>query len=89
MGEITTLIEKKLQDALSPTTLEVIDDSEMHRGHGGYREGGESHFTVIIQSDAFKGQSRVAMQRMVMQTLKEELAGPVHALAIKASAPNG
>lgn len=88
MGEITTLIEKKLQDALSPTSLEIIDDSEMHRGHGGYREGGESHFTVIIQSDAFKGQTRVAMQRMVMQALKEELAGPVHALAIKASAPN-
>ena len=87
MGEVTKQIEKKLTEALNPSLLEVIDDSESHRGHSGHREGGESHFTVIIQSPSFAGQSRVAMQRMVMTALKEELAGPVHALAIKASVP--
>jgi len=87
MGEVTTQIEKKLTDALSPSHLEVINDSDSHRGHAGHDGSGESHFTVIITSDQFKGQNRVAMQRMVMNALKEELAGPVHALAIKATAP--
>ena len=87
MGEVTKRIEKSLNDALSPVHLEIIDDSEMHRGHGGYREGGESHFTVVIKADAFVGKNRVAMQRMVMDALREELKGPVHALSIKASAP--
>ncbi len=87
MGEVTKRIEKRLNDALSPAHLEVVDDSESHRGHAGFREGGESHFTVIITSDAFTGKNRVAMQRLVMTALKEELAGPVHALSIKASAP--
>jgi len=87
MGEVTTQIEKKLTDALSPSHLEVINDSDSHRGHAGHDGSGESHFTVVITSDQFKGQNRVAMQRMVMNALKEELAGPVHALAIKATAP--
>ncbi|WP_262692306.1 BolA family protein [Kordiimonas aestuarii] len=87
MGEVTERIEKKLRAALEPTHLEVIDESEGHRGHAGFREGGESHFRVVVRSHAFKGQSRLARQRMVMGALKEELAGPVHALSIQAEAP--
>lgn len=87
MGEVTNSIEKKLRLALEPTHLEVIDESEGHRGHGGYREGGESHFRVVIRAKAFEGQSRVARQRMVMTALREELAGPVHALSIDADVP--
>ncbi len=87
MGEVTNRIEKRLIDALNPSHLEVIDDSESHRGHAGHSGSGESHFNVIIESNAFAGKNRVAMQRLVMDALKEELAGPVHALSIKASCP--
>lgn len=80
--KLSEKIEKKLRDAFHPQVLEVVDDSESHRGHGGYREGGESHFNVCIRADAFKGVSRVARQRMVMKVLAEELDGPVHALAL-------
>ena len=79
-------MELKLTDALSPTRLEIINDSEKHRGHAGYDGSGESHFTVIVESATFTGKTRVAMQRMVMEVLKEELAGPVHALSIQAKA---
>jgi len=88
MGKVTEQIQKKLNDSLSPSHLEVIDESEGHRGHAGYREGGESHFRVVIRSVAFEGQSRVARQRMVMKALAEELKGPVHALAIDADVPD-
>ena len=76
-GPVAAEITKRLTEALSPTQLAVIDDSEKHRGHGGYNErGGESHFTVEIESPAFAGLSRVQRQRAVN-----------HALAIKARAP--
>ncbi|MEX0298846.1 MAG: BolA family protein [Kordiimonas sp.] len=87
MGEVTRLIEKKLTEALSPTHLEIINDSDSHRGHAGHDGSGESHFTVVIEASAFEGKNRVAMQRMVMDALKEELKGKIHALSIKASTP--
>ncbi len=87
MGEVTRLIEKKLTEALSPAHLEIINDSESHRGHAGHDGSGESHFTVVIEAAAFEDKNRVAMQRMVMDALKEELKGKIHALSIKASAP--
>ena len=87
MGEVTSLIEKKLTEALAPTHLEIINDSESHRGHAGHDGSGESHFTVIIKSAAFEGKNRVAMQRLVMDALKEELKERIHALSIKASLP--
>ena len=79
-------IVSKLTEAFAPSALDVIDESENHRGHGGWREGGATHFRVKIISPAFEGQSRVAMHRAVNACLADELAGPVHALAIEASA---
>jgi len=76
-------IAEKLSVKFTPTHLEVIDESEKHRGHGGYREGGESHFRVRIASPEFAGMPRVAQHRAVMQTLDAELKGGVHALAIE------
>ncbi|MCE3290716.1 MAG: BolA family transcriptional regulator, partial [Caulobacter sp.] len=76
-----------LTSAFAPSRLEVVDDSERHRGHAGHREGGESHFNVSIESAAFAGLNRVARQRQVYAALAEELAGPVHALSVKATAP--
>ena len=80
-------IEKKLTAALAPVRLDVVDDSESHRGHGGWREGGETHFDVTVVSAAFEGRSRVARQRLVLDALSEELAGPVHALSMRCETP--
>ena len=87
MGAIIDGIRDKLTVAFEPTRLEIVDDSDRHAGHSGAREGGESHFNVTIESPAFSGTPRVARQRMVYKALAEELAGPVHALSVKALAP--
>ena len=75
-------IAGKLQEAFSPRELEVVDDSESHRGHAGYQEGGQSHFNVRIRADAFQGQSRIARHRAVHAALGAELVGRIHALAL-------
>ena len=80
-------ISRKLTDALAPVSLSVVDESDQHRGHGGWREGGETHFRVEVVSEAFRGKSRVERHRMVNGLLAAELAGGVHALAISAKAP--
>jgi BolA protein len=87
MGAIFDAIQTKLTSALAPTRLEIEDDSARHEGHAGARPGGESHFNVTIESAAFAGAAQVARQRMVYRALAEELAGPLHALSIKALAP--
>lgn len=76
-------IRAKLEAAFQPMHLDVHDDSEMHRGHAGYREGGESHFTVTIRAEAFAGMSRLARHRAVHKALGPELVGRIHALALK------
>ncbi|MBR0991441.1 BolA family transcriptional regulator [Bradyrhizobium japonicum] len=80
-------ISNKLQEAFTPESLQVVDESHLHEGHSGHRPGGETHFRVYIVSDAFKGKSRVDRHRMINSALAAELAGSVHALAIQAKAP--
>lgn len=80
-------IETKLRAALAPESLEIVDESDRHRGHAGWREGGQTHFRIRVVSDRFAGLSRIARHRLVNEVLAAELAGPVHALAIAASAP--
>ncbi len=75
-------IEQKLQAAFAPDHLEIIDESESHRGHGGYVEGGETHFKVIIRAAAFNDMNRVAQQRAIYAALKAELDERVHALSL-------
>lgn len=87
MGAIFEAIRDKLTAAFSPSRLEIVDDSERHHGHAGSRPGGESHFNVLIEAQAFEGLPKVARQRMVYRALADELAGPVHALSVKALAP--
>ena len=87
MGAIFDAIHNKLTAAFSPVRLEIEDDSSRHAGHAGAREGGESHFNVLIEAQAFAGRPKVARQRMVYRALAEEMAGPVRALSIKALAP--
>lgn len=84
---VAETIERKLSEALAPQRLKVVDDSEKHKGHAGYREGGQTHFRVEVVSAAFAGQSRVARQRRVYDILAEELAGGVHALQLTTLTP--
>jgi BolA protein len=86
-GPVAAEIARRLQAALSPERLAVIDDSAHHRGHAGHDPRGESHFTVEIVADAFAGASRVQRHRLVNVALGELLHERVHALAIKARAP--
>jgi len=83
---VAETIRNKLTAALSPSHLEVIDESHLHAGHVGARPEGETHFKVIVVSTVFEGDSRVAAQRRINKILADELAGPVHALSISASA---
>jgi BolA protein len=87
MGDVADRMQEKLTQAFAPIKLNIVDDSDKHKGHAGAREGGQSHFTVIIESAAFTGVSRVERQRMINHVLADDLAGPVHALSIQASAP--
>ena len=87
MGAIFDAIRDKLTEAFQPSRLEIQDDSARHAGHSGAREGGESHFSVTIEAEAFRGAAKIARQRMVHHALAAELAGPVHALSVRALAP--
>ncbi|ADZ68779.1 BolA family protein [Polymorphum gilvum] len=81
-------ITAKLTETFSPVELDVVDESDRHKGHGGWREGGETHFRVRIVTAAFAGMSRLARHRAVNEALAAELVGGVHALAIEARAPD-
>jgi BolA family transcriptional regulator, general stress-responsive regulator len=86
-GPVATEMLRRLNSALSPTRLDLVDDSEQHRGHGGYNPAGESHFSLTIESPAFAGKSRVERQRLVYAALGDLMRERVHALSIKANAP--
>jgi BolA protein len=86
-GRVATEMLARLNSALSPTRIELVDDSEQHRGHGGYNPAGESHFSLIVESRAFEGKSRVERQRMIYAALGDLMDSRVHALSIRATAP--
>jgi BolA family transcriptional regulator, general stress-responsive regulator len=86
-GPVATEMLARLNSALSPMQIELSDDSEQHRGHGGYNPAGESHFSLRIESAAFAGKNRVQRQRMVYAALGDLMRERVHALSIRASAP--
>jgi BolA protein len=79
---IAETIRDKLTARFAPTRLVILDESHRHAGHAGARPEGETHFAVTIASTAFAGLNRVARQRLVYQTLADELAGRVHALSL-------
>ncbi len=89
MGVYSERIHSKLTAAFQPTRLEVVDDSNSHRGHAGaHPDGsGETHFNVALESASFAGKGRVERQRLVHQVLADELKERVHALSLKLSAP--
>lgn len=81
-------IREKLEQAFAPSRLEIVNESHQHAGHHGSPGTGESHFRVLIVSAAFAGQSRIARHRLVNDALAAELRDGVHALAIRAAAPD-
>jgi BolA protein len=86
-GPVAAEMLRRLNAALQPTRIDLTDDSEQHRGHGGYNPAGESHFSLSIESAAFAGKSRVERQRMIYRALDDLIGERVHALSIRATAP--
>jgi len=84
---VSETITKKLQEAFTPESIDVVDESHLHEGHAGHRPGGQTHFRVYIVSQAFAGKSRVDRHRMINTVLADDLSGGVHALAIHAATP--
>jgi BolA protein len=84
---VQATIRERLQQALRPTRLDIVDESHLHAGHSHQARAGESHFRVLVVSPEFAGKSRVARHRLVNGLLAEQLATKVHALAIHAYAP--
>ena len=78
-------IRARLDDAFAPSLLDVEDESEQHRGHAGWREGGETHFHVRVQGPAFRGLSRIERHRAIHEALGRELMSRVHALRLTVS----
>jgi BolA protein len=81
------LISATLRERLHPISLSVVDESHQHIGHAGWREGGETHFSIDIVSAAFAGKSRVERHRLVNGAVNEAFRRGLHALAIRARAP--
>jgi BolA protein len=79
-------IDAALRTALEPSRLEVLDDSHLHAGHAGAREG--RHFTVRITAASFNGSSRVARHRLIYDALQVLIPRGIHALAIEAHSPD-
>lgn len=86
-GPVASEMLRRLNSALSPSMVQLVDDSEKHRGHAGYNPAGESHFSLSIESAAFAGKSRVERQRMIYAALGDLMHERVHALSIRAMAP--
>jgi BolA protein len=84
---VAETIRQKLTRRFAPLRLDVVDESQRHAGHAGARPEGETHFTVTIESAQFAGLSRVVRQRLVYETLAEELRTRVHALSLNTFAP--
>ncbi len=85
--KVSANIIHKLTTALSPLSLQVIDESDLHAGHGHERPEGETHFRVEVVSAAFERKSRVDRHRLINGLLADELANHIHALAITARTP--
>lgn len=86
-GTVAKRLREKLEAAFAPVALSIEDESSLHAGHSGAREGGESHFRVRIVSEAFAGLSRVERQRRVYAAVAGEIAAGLHALALTTLTP--
>jgi len=88
MPETARTLRELLEAALQPTILDIEDQSDRHRGHAGWQEGGETHFRIRVVSGRFAGLSRIARHRLVHRILAVPLARSIHALSIDARVPD-
>ncbi len=86
-GVVAREIRRRLEEAFAPQTLEITDESERHRGHAGWREGGETHFRVLLVSAVFEGVPRLERQRRIHALLADLLRERIHALSVRALTP--
>lgn len=84
---VTATIRRRLETALAPSRLELVDESARHAGHAGARPGGESHFRLTVVAEAFTGRGRQERQRLIYRALGHLMDGEVHALSIHALTP--
>ena len=82
MSDVKAELERRLAAAFAPARLEVIDESELHRGHAGYRPGGNTHVRVVLRAASLAGLDRVTQQRRVYAAVGDLMAAPIHALAL-------
>ena len=78
-----SIIEKTLHECFQPAFLEVVDESELHRGHAGFKEGTQTHFKIVISAKIFEKMSRVTRERAIHKALGSSVMDNIHALSIK------
>lgn len=83
---ISADMEARLRAAFQVNHLEIHDESEAHRGHAGFREGGESHWRIVLHSPDFASQTRLGRHRAVHAALGKDLIGSIHAIALELEA---
>lgn len=88
MSSRTDLIQQKLSDALTPTHIDVLDDSQSHAGHAGAIQSGGGHFYLTIVSDEFESLNRIKRHQKIYEILGDMMHNEIHALSIKAYTPN-
>ncbi|MEZ5762902.1 MAG: BolA family protein [Xanthobacteraceae bacterium] len=84
---VKDILTEKLVEAFAPDSVEVVDESHQHAGHGGHRPEGQTHYRIYIVAKAFSGKSRLERHRMINAVAADELNNGIHALAIHADAP--
>ena len=86
--DITTEMERRLRAQLAPEWLEIVDESDQHRGHAGHVPGVSTHFRVVVRAAALAGLGRVARERAVHDAVGDLIGDPIHALSIDAAPPD-
>ena len=87
MADRVAMIKSRLEQAFSPTRIDISDESGMHAGHAG-AAGGGGHFSVTIVSDQFSGKSMIERHRAVYLAVNDMMPSEIHALSIKALTPD-
>ena len=77
------IIDNRLREYFNPTFLEVFDESELHRGHVGFKEGTQTHFKIVISAKIFEKMSRVSRERAIHKALGSSTMQEIHAISIK------
>jgi len=80
-------MRERLGAALSPILVDLVDESNKHHGHAGWKDSGNTHWKLAIVSAVFAGKNTVARHRLVYQALGDLMENPIHALSITARAP--